>query len=60
MIITDKDDIEHFRMLTLLKMLQLEMQGLKFKSNALGILKKQGYKGNRKQVYEQLSKELGK
>jgi hypothetical protein len=60
MILTDKNDIEHFRMLTLHKMLKLEIQGLKFKTSALAILKKEGYTGNRKQVYEQLSKELGK
>ena len=58
--LTDKNDIEHFRMLTLHKMLKLEIQGLKFKTSALAILKKEGYTGNRKQVYEQLSKELGK
>jgi hypothetical protein len=60
MMLTDKNDIEHFRMLTLHKMLKLEIQGLKFKTSALAILKKEGYTGNRKQVYEQLSKELGK
>ena len=60
MILTDKNDIEHFRMLTLHKMLKLEILGLKFKTSALAILKKEGYTGNRKQVYEQLSKELGK
>ena len=58
--LTDKNDIEHFRMLTLHKMLKLEIQGLKFKTSALAILKKEGYTGNRKQVYEQLSKDLGK
>jgi hypothetical protein len=60
MILTNKDDIEHFRMLTLHKMLKLEIQGLKFKSSALAILKKMGYTGNRKQVFEQLSKDLNK
>ena len=47
-------------MLTLHKMLKLEIQGLKFKTSALAILKREGYTGNRKQVYEQLSKDLGK
>ena len=60
MLITGKDNIEHFRMLTLHKMLKLEIQGLKFQFSALAILKKMGYKGNRKQVYAQLSKDLGK
>jgi len=60
MILTDKNDIEHFRMLTLHKMLKLEIQGLKFRTSALAILKKEGYTGTRKQVYEQLSKDLGK
>jgi hypothetical protein len=60
MIITGKDNIEHFRMLTLRKMLELEIQGLRFKSSALAILKKMGYVGNRKQVFEQLSKDLNK
>jgi len=60
MILTDKTDIEHFRMLTLHKMLKLEIQGLKFRTSALAILKKEGYTGTRKQVYEQLSKDLGK
>jgi hypothetical protein len=60
MILTDRNDIEHFRMLTLRKMLELEIQGLRFKSSALATLKKMGYVGNRKQVFEQLSKDLNK
>jgi hypothetical protein len=60
MIITDKDNIEQFRLLTLRQMLKLEIQGLRFKSSALAVLKKEGYKGNRKEVFEQLSKDLGK
>jgi hypothetical protein len=60
MLITDKNDIELFRMLTLHKMLKLEIQGLKFRTSALSVLKKEGYTGNRKQVYEKLSKDLGK
>jgi hypothetical protein len=60
MIITGKDNIEHFRMLTLRKMLEMEIKGLRFKSSALAILKKMGYVGNRKQVFEQLSKDLNK
>ena len=60
MMITGPDNIELFRMLTLHKMLKLEIQGLKFRSSALAILKKMGYKGNRKTVYAQLSKDLGK
>jgi hypothetical protein len=47
-------------MLTLRKMLELEIQGLRFKSSALATLKKMGYVGNRKQVFEQLSKDLNK
>ena len=60
MMITGPDNIELFRMLTLHKMLKLELQGLKFRTSALSVLKKMGYKGDRKTVYAQLTKDLGK
>lgn len=61
MMITDPKDIETFRLLTLRQMLKLELNGLKAsRSNVLAILKKMGYKGTKKTIFVQLSKELGK
>jgi hypothetical protein len=61
MIITDPQDIERFRLLTLRQMLKLELNGIKAsRVSALAILKKAGYKGTKKTVFEQLSKDLGK
>jgi hypothetical protein len=61
MIITDPQDIERFRLLTLRQMLKLELNGIKAsRVSALAILKKAGYKGTKKAVFEQLSKDLGK
>ena len=61
MIITDPQDIELFRLLTLRQMLKLELNGIKAsRVSALAILKKAGYKGTKKAVFEQLSKDLGK
>jgi hypothetical protein len=59
--ITNPQDIERFRLLTLRQMLKLELNGLKAsRTSALAILKKAGYKGTKKTVFEQLSKDLGK
>jgi hypothetical protein len=61
MIIDNPQDIETFRLMTLRQMLKLELNGLKAsRSNPLAILKKMGYKGTKKTVFEQLSKDLGK
>jgi hypothetical protein len=61
MMITNPQDIERFRLLTLRQMLKLELNGLKAsRVSALAILKKAGYKGTKKTVFEQLSKDLGK
>jgi hypothetical protein len=61
MMITNPQDIERFRLLTLRQMLKLELNGLKAsRTSALAILKKAGYKGTKKTVFEQLSKDLGK
>lgn len=61
MIIDNPKDIETFRLLTLRQMLKLELNGLKAsRTSALAILKKMGYKGTKKTVFEQLSKDLGK
>lgn len=63
MILTNPQDIERFRLLTLRQMLKLELsvKGIKAsRVSALAILKKEGYKGTKKAVFEQLSKDLGK
>ena len=61
MMITNPQDIETFRLMTLRQMLKLELNGLKAsRSNPLAILKKMGYKGTKKTIFEQLSKDLGK
>jgi hypothetical protein len=61
MIITNPQDIETFRLMTLRQMLKLELNGLKAsRTSALAILKKMGYKGTKKTVFVQLSKDLGK
>jgi hypothetical protein len=61
MILTNPQDIERFRLLTLRQMLKLELNGLKAsRTSALAILKRMGYKGTKKTVFEQLSKDLDK
>ena len=61
MILTNPQDIERFRLLTLRQMLKLELNGLKARrSNVLAILKKMGYKGTKKTIFVQLSKDLDK
>jgi hypothetical protein len=61
MMINNPQDIETFRLMTLRQMLKLELNGLKAsRSNPLAILKKMGYKGTKKTIFEQLSKDLGK
>jgi hypothetical protein len=61
MILTNPQDIERFRLLTLRQMLKLELNGLKAsRSNVLAILKNMGYKGTKKTIFVQLSKDLDK
>ena len=56
MIITGKENIELFRLMTLRQGLKLEMNGLKVSRGVsiLKILKKMGYTGTRQQVLAQL------
>jgi hypothetical protein len=56
MIITGKQNIELFRLMTLRQGLKLEMSGLKVSRGVsiLKILKKMGYTGTRQQVLAQL------
>ena len=56
MMITGKDNIELFRLMTLRQGLKLEMSGLKVSRGVsiLKILKKEGYTGTRQQVLAQL------
>lgn len=56
MIITGKENIELFRLMTLRQGLKLEMSGLKVSRGVsiLKILKKMGYTGTRQQVLAQL------
>ena len=56
MIITGKQNIELFRLMTLRQGLKLEMSGLKVSRGVsiLKILKKMGYTGTRQQILAQL------
>ena len=56
MMITGKENIELFRLMTLRQGLKLEMSGLKVSRGVsiLKILKKMGYTGTRQQVLAQL------
>jgi len=56
MMITGKDNIELFRLMTLRQGLKLEMSGLKVSRGVsiLKILKKMGYTGTRQQILAQL------
>jgi hypothetical protein len=56
MIITGKENIELFRLMTLRQGLKLEISGLKVSRGVsiLKILKKMGYTGTRQQVLAQL------
>ena len=56
MIITGKENIELFRLMTLRQGLKLEMSGLKVSRGVsiVKILKKMGYTGTRQQVLAQL------
>jgi hypothetical protein len=62
MILSDKNQIENFRLLTLLQMLKLELRGMSRSGrSAYTIIKKEtGLKGSRQRVYEQFSALLGK
>ncbi len=56
MIITGKDNIELFRLMTLRQGLKLELHGIKVSRGVsiLKILKKMGYTGTRQQILAQL------
>lgn len=54
--ITNTDHIAQMRILTLRQALRLEMMGMKKRgSSAYAILKAEGYKGTRQQIFDQLS-----
>ena len=62
-IITNPTQINHFRYLTILKGLRLEMRGLKMSRGMTmyALIKKElGLKGSRESVYNQLADMLGK
>jgi hypothetical protein len=63
MILDTPQQIEHFRNLTLLSMLKLEIKGLKVSrgKTAYSMIKAQyGLKGSKTAVYNQLAQALGK
>jgi len=63
MILNTPEQINHFRNLTLLSMLKLEIKGLKMSrgKTAYSIIKAQfGIKGSKTAVYNQLAEALGK
>lgn len=54
--ITNPDHIAQFRILTLRQALRLEMLGMKKRgSSAYAILKAEGFKGTRQEIFDQLS-----
>jgi hypothetical protein len=61
-ILTDPDQIEHFRLLTLWRGLGLELKGMKMSrgTSCYKILKSMGMTGNKQQVHTDLGKLLGK
>jgi hypothetical protein len=62
MMILGTNQIEHFRLLTLLQMLKLELRGMSRSGrSAYTIIKAEtGLKGSRQRVYEQFAALLGK
>jgi len=62
MMLTEPNQIETFRLLTLLQMLKLELRGMSRSGrSAYTIIKKEtGLKGSRQRVYEQFAALLGK
>lgn len=55
-VITNPDHIAQMRILTLRQALKLEMMGIKKRgSSAYAILKAEGYKGTRQEVFDQLT-----
>jgi len=62
MMLTEPNQIEIFRLLTLLQMLKLELRGMtRSGRSAYTIIKEEtGLKGSRQRVYEQFAKMLGK
>lgn len=61
-ILTDSDQIEHFRLLTLWRGLGLELKGMKMSrgTSCYKILKSMGMTGTKQQVHTDLGKLLGK
>ena len=61
-ILTDPDQIEHFRLLTLWRGLGLELNGMKMSrgTSCYKILKGMGMMGTKQQVHTDLGKLLGK
>lgn len=63
MILDTTQQIEHFRILTLLSMLKLEIKGLKIGKGrtAYSVIKQEfNLKGNKVSVYNQLAQAVGK
>jgi len=62
MMLTEPNQIETFRLLTLLQMLKLELRGMSRSGrSAYTIIKEEtGLKGSRQRVYEQFAALLGK
>jgi hypothetical protein len=55
-VITNPDHIAQIRILTLRQALRLEIMGMKKRgSSAYAILKSEGYKGTRQEIFDQLS-----
>jgi hypothetical protein len=60
--LTDPNQIEHYRLIVLWRGLGLELQGLKMSrvASCYNIQKKMGMTGTKKQVHDELGKLLGK
>ena len=55
-VITNPDHIAQFRILTLRQALRLEIMGMKKRGqSAYGILKAEGFKGTKQEIFDQLS-----
>jgi len=55
-VITNPDHIAQFRILTLRQALRLEIMGMKKRgSSAYSILKAEGFKGTKQEIFDQLS-----
>ena len=62
MMLTEPNQIETFRLLTLLQMLKLELKGMTRSGRSAYVIIKEetGLKGSRQRVYEQFAALLGK